>query len=86
MTQLTCIGAVPHPSEPTPPVGQDPHVTNRVWIGGKNVIESRLSPPDRENPEKLRSNYESALKELRIRLGTLLKLDNVSVLIGAGCF
>ena len=85
MTQPTGIVAAPHPPEPTPPQAEDAHLHNRVFIGGKDVINSRLSPTDLEDPQKLRANYESALKELRIRLGTLLKLDNVSFLIGAGC-
>ncbi len=38
-------------------------------------------PPDLERFEKGWANF---LKDIRIRLGTLLKVDNVSMLLGAG--
>lgn len=42
------------------------------------------SPTDPADIERLEAKWADFLKDIRIRLGTLLKVDNVSVLLGAG--
>lgn len=52
---------------------------NAIYIGG----EEKLSCPGKEEFDK--KDFEKKAKEFRIRLGTLLKTDNASFLLGAGC-
>ncbi|MBI4331879.1 MAG: SIR2 family protein [Chloroflexi bacterium] len=52
-------------------------------IFGENLLDN-LSPTDEGKKKKAVSDLAERLKETRIRIGTLLKTDNVSFLIGAG--
>jgi hypothetical protein len=49
---------------------------DNVLIGPESLI-----PDKSDDPKQL----QNALKQLRIRIGTLLKTENVAFLIGAGC-
>lgn len=57
-------------------------------IGGTEVLSEQLladlSSPDAETKKKANALLSDRLKESRVRIGTLLKTDNVSFLIGAG--
>ena len=57
-------------------------------IGGIEVLSreliANLSSPDSETKKKAEGDLNEKLKETRVRVGTLLKTDNVSFLIGAG--
>lgn len=59
-------------------------------IGSIDIIETQISPllsdsPENEiNIENANRKLQEVLKETRVRIGTLLKTDNVSFLIGAG--
>jgi hypothetical protein len=57
-------------------------------IGGAEVFEVQLiadlSSADAETKKKAEAILNERLKEARVRVGTLLKIDNVSFLIGAG--
>ena len=57
-------------------------------IGGANVFSDQLiadlSSADPETKKKAEAVINERLKETRVRVGTLLKTDNVSFLIGAG--
>jgi hypothetical protein len=57
-------------------------------IGGSEVFSTQLitdlSSDDAETKRKAESVLNEKLKETRVRVGTLLKTDNVSFLIGAG--
>jgi len=57
-------------------------------IGGTEIFSeqsiSDLSSADIDTKKKAESNLAERLKETRVRVGTLLKTDNVSFLIGAG--
>jgi len=63
---------------------------NQVLVGGQDNLWKQLDPLLAEDPEdderrqKVLKKYPEVLKELRIRVGTLLKMDNVSFLLGAG--
>ena len=63
----------------------------KIQIGIENMIESKVLPLITEDPEGADADFSKAnkkllevLKETRVRMGTLLKTDNVSFLIGAG--
>ena len=57
-------------------------------IGATDVFSedllADLSSTDDEKKKKAVSHLSERLKETRVRIGTLLKMDNVSFLIGAG--
>ncbi|MBE0613816.1 MAG: SIR2 family protein [Burkholderiales bacterium] len=57
-------------------------------IGGNEILSNQLiaelSSEDAETKRKAEANLNEKLKETRVRVGTLLKTDNVSFLIGAG--
>lgn len=57
-------------------------------IGGVEVLNaeliSKLSSNDSETKKKAEGDLKEKLKETRARVGTLLKIDNVSFLLGAG--
>jgi hypothetical protein len=57
-------------------------------IGGVEVLNaeliSNLSSNDSETKKKAEGDLKEKLKETRVRVGTLLKTDNVSFLLGAG--
>lgn len=57
-------------------------------IGGAEVFSDQLiadlSSADAETKKKAEAVLNERLKEIRVRVGTLLKIDNVSFLIGAG--
>jgi hypothetical protein len=57
-------------------------------IGSTEILSEQLfadlSSPDAETKKKASALLSSRLKESRVRIGTLLKTDNVSFLIGAG--
>lgn len=57
-------------------------------IGGKEVLSEHLindlSSKDAETQKKAQTSLGELLKEARVRVGTLLKTDNVSFLLGAG--
>lgn len=57
-------------------------------IGASDIFDegilADLSLDDEEKKKKARSYLSERLKETRVRIGTLLKTDNVSFLIGAG--
>jgi hypothetical protein len=57
-------------------------------IGGIEVLSrelvANLSSSDSETKKKAEGDLNEKLKETRVRVGTLLKTDNVSFLIGAG--
>lgn len=63
----------------------------KIQIGTEDLIESKVLPLIAEDPEGADADFSKAkkkllevLKETRVRMGTLLKTDNVSFLIGAG--
>ncbi len=64
----------------------------RIQIGHDELIESKVLPlivdnpesPEQEDIDKANKKLQEVLKETRVRIGTLLKTDNVSFLIGAG--
>ena len=62
----------------------------KIIIGGRELIESHITNivggdvQDAKNQEKVNKALMICLKEIRVRIGTLLKTDNVSFLIGAG--
>ena len=63
----------------------------KIQIGSEDLIESKVLPFIAEDSEsedsdlsKANKNLLEVLKETRVRMGTLLKTDNVSFLIGAG--
>jgi len=63
----------------------------KIQIGSEDLIESKVLPFIAEDPESEGSDLSKAnkkllevLKEARVRMGTLLKTDNVSFLLGAG--
>ncbi|MDD5095615.1 MAG: SIR2 family protein [Dehalococcoidia bacterium] len=57
-------------------------------IGGAEILSEQLiadlSSPDAATQKKANAVLSERLKETRVRVGTLLKTDNVSFLIGAG--
>jgi hypothetical protein len=57
-------------------------------IGSSEFLSEQLiadlSSTDEDTKKKAESNLNERLKETRVRIGTLLKTDNVSLLIGAG--
>ncbi|MCX6834143.1 MAG: hypothetical protein NTW07_03250, partial [candidate division Zixibacteria bacterium] len=57
-------------------------------IGGTELFSEELiadiSSADADTKKKAEANLNERLKETRVRVGTLLKTDNVSFLIGAG--
>lgn len=57
-------------------------------IGGTEVIPDQmianLASDDAETKKRAKSLLADKLKEVRVRIGTLLKTDNVSFLLGAG--
>lgn len=57
-------------------------------IGGKEVLSEQviadLSSADAETSKRAKALLADKLKEARVRVGTLLKTDNVSFLLGAG--
>jgi hypothetical protein len=57
-------------------------------IGGTEIFSdqsiSDLSSADIDTRKKAETNLAERLKETRVRVGTLLKTDNVSFLIGTG--
>jgi hypothetical protein len=61
-----------------------------IQIGCREIIGHHLSPilaedaTDPENIKKAKKKLQELLIETRVRVGTLLKTDNVSFLIGAG--
>ncbi len=65
--------------------------TNHVLVGRKDLLQptrervARCAHSDGEALREARREYEDELKKIRIHIGTLLKLDNVSFLVGAGC-
>ena len=63
----------------------------KIQIGAEDLIESKVLPLIAEDPaaegddfSKAKKKLLEVLKETRVRMGTLLKTDNVSFLIGAG--
>ena len=63
----------------------------KIQIGTEDLIESKVLPFIAEDPDAGDADFSKAkkkllevLKETRVRMGTLLKTDNVSLLIGAG--
>jgi len=63
----------------------------KIQIGTEDLIESKVLPLIAEDPDAGGADFSKAkkkllevLKETRVRMGTLLKTDNVSFLIGAG--
>lgn len=59
-----------------------------VRIGGTDTLHDQLiadlSSSDAKTREKAEASLNERLKETRVRVGTLLKTDNVSFLLGAG--
>jgi hypothetical protein len=57
-------------------------------IGGTDVFNEQfiadLSSADAATKKKAEASVAERLKETRVRVGTLLKTDNVSFLIGGG--
>ncbi|HUU27521.1 MAG TPA: SIR2 family protein [archaeon] len=64
---------------------------NNILIGSEEILSSQIEKiakegsDDIDKQKKAIAKYQQVLKELRIRFGTLLKMDNVSFLLGAGC-
>lgn len=62
----------------------------KIIIGGRELIDSHIrkivgDDIDKvENRKKVLEALDNYLKEMRVKIGTLLKTDNVSFLIGAG--
>lgn len=63
----------------------------KIQIGTEDLIESKVLSLIAEDPDAGGADFSKAkkkllevLKETRVRMGTLLKTDNVSFLIGAG--
>ncbi len=65
-------------------------VDYQIQIGKENIIERQLQgllsnePESNENQDKIKNVLKKVLKEVRVRMGTILKTDNVSFLLGAG--
>jgi hypothetical protein len=60
---------------------------DRFEIGGEDVVafaESAADAHDAEATAASASNASASLDDLRVRIGTLLKTENVSFLLGAG--
>jgi len=55
-----------------------------LQIGTDDIINRHLAPILADDPEKAAQKLMEVLKEMRVRIGTLLKTDNVSFLFGAG--
>lgn len=57
-------------------------------LGGSEILDDQLivglSSDDADTKKKAETSLNEKLKETRVRVGTLLKTDNVSFLIGAG--
>ena len=58
-------------------------------VEGKNILgalreEFSAEPTDPEQKKRLKGQWDLFLKQFRIRIGTLLKTDHVSFLLGAG--
>jgi hypothetical protein len=57
-------------------------------IGGSEVFSEQLiadlSSADAATKKKAEAGVAERLKETRVRIGTLLKTDNISLLIGGG--
>jgi hypothetical protein len=70
--------------------GEERAVTENYYlkIGGNEVLSAELiadlSSADADTKKKADGALSERLKETRVRVGTLLKTDNVSFLIGAG--
>jgi len=59
---------------------------NSITIGGENILHDQVWPElEKSGEEAARKKYFEVLRDFKIRIGTLLKTDNVSFLIGAGC-
>jgi len=63
---------------------------NSVVVGEEDVLaevrkQALAKSGASDDKRKALAKYQQLLKELRIRIGTLLKMDNVSFLLGAGC-
>jgi hypothetical protein len=56
-------------------------------IGGTDILRSKVLPtiPTDGDTSKATETYRRILEDTRVRVGTLLKADNVSFLLGAGC-
>jgi hypothetical protein len=59
---------------------QNPHLVEEKDPGWQVKLGSEVLLPTSDQKA-----HDSALNKLRIRMGTLLKIDNVSFLLGAGC-
>lgn len=59
---------------------------DRFEIGGENLLPESPSGNDATEglPEETKRKYQEALEDIRIRVGTLLKTETVSILLGAG--
>jgi len=63
---------------------------NSILIGGVDIVEQGLSKfaskdePDISQNHDIIGTIADIKKEMRIRIGTMLKTDNVSFLLGAG--
>ncbi len=63
---------------------------NQILIGGEDILKMQMKPiidassNENEKEKKAKTKFQEILKEMRIRIGTLLKTDNVSFLLGAG--
>jgi hypothetical protein len=58
-------------------------------VGGEDLLaavrrEFTAVPSEKVEIERLRAAWDGFLKDVRIRIGTLLKADNVAFLLGAG--
>lgn len=62
----------------------------QIFIGKEDIIEQKVysirgdDSESSENQDKAKIALKDVLKEMRVRIGTILKTDNVSFLIGAG--
>lgn len=62
----------------------------QIVVGGKNVLKENLDrildgiEDSSENQNRIQETISAELKEWRIRIGTIIKTDNLSFLLGAG--
>lgn len=58
--------------------------SDRFYVGGEDLLAAAAKHGDDDNAQKDEARQEARLAEIRIRIGTLLKTETVSFLLGAG--
>lgn len=62
---------------------------NKFEVGGEDLLEPLrkefpIEPPDEDMRNRFQKKWDEFIKECRIRFGTILKSDTLSILLGAG--